>query len=29
LNQVVKLNDWQREQFEDSLLSALERLPRP
>jgi len=29
LNKVVQLNDWQREQFEASLLSALESLPRP
>ncbi|MBC8369365.1 MAG: ribonuclease D [Planctomycetes bacterium] len=29
LNRVVQLNDWQREQFEASLLSALEALPRP
>jgi ribonuclease D len=29
LNKVVQLNDWQREQFEASLLSTLEGLPRP
>jgi ribonuclease D len=29
LNKVVQLNDWQREQFEASLLSTLENLPRP
>jgi ribonuclease D len=29
LNKVVKLNDWQREQFESSLLLALEGLERP
>ena len=29
LNKVVQLNDWQREQFEASLLSTLESLPRP
>ncbi len=29
LNRVVQLNDWQREQFEASLLSTLESLPQP
>lgn len=29
LNKVVQLNDWQREQFEVSLLEAIEVLPRP
>lgn len=29
LEQVVALNDWQRQEFEASLLSTLERLPDP